>query len=151
MNDVTGSITQACSLLSPMVERLESGLGFQHWIGGGDQGPSYCYLCASKLVEQLNTNRDPQKEKCVVDGGWGQESDSCCACEECGNPLEYTLTDCGVDSELDHFNSIEGTIKINEPRVAYELYQLFEAGRHIKGVGESLRDLANRLDIEVTK
>lgn len=70
---------------------------FPHWVGGDDvdQGPSYCRACADAKVEAGEAE--------YVDGGWPQEEDGCCHCEACGRLLDYTLSDYGVEQELDHY------------------------------------------------
>ena len=95
-----------------------------HWLSGGgaDEGISYCIKCA----------KENAAEDVLVDGGWVQESDSCCHCEVCGTLLDYSLTDAGVGSELEHF-SVNGIKTPSDPETAYHLSRLLE--HHIETPG----------------
>lgn len=92
---------------------------YPHWLGGdgADQGPSYCRDCASKLVAAGEAE--------FVDGGWMQDNDGCCLCEECGRLLDYTLTDYGVEEELSHFKSVRLRGAMS-PELAYQLSRVLE-------------------------
>ena len=91
---------------------------YPHWLGGdADQGPSYCHECAQKQVDSGNGE--------FVDGGWPQDSDGSCHCEDCGRLLDYTLTDYGVGDELSHFKGIRLRGKLT-PGTAYHLARLLE-------------------------
>lgn len=74
-----------------------------HWIGGSDnEGLDYCRDCAEVRVAQLKVV-NPDGEF-FIDGGWeAHESDGCAHCEACGALLEYSLTNYGVRSEIDHY------------------------------------------------
>lgn len=76
----------------------------QHWIGGSvNEGGSYCQSCAEAQIAILK-KASPDKDF-FLDGGWeAHESDSCVHCQTCCALLEYTLTDYGVDYELDHYS-----------------------------------------------
>lgn len=72
-----------------------------HWIcdDDGDEGHNYCRRCALAKIKKdgkgdLNVSVAP-------------ESDSCLHCTVCGKLLDYTLTNHGADSELDHFRSVK--------------------------------------------
>ena len=56
-------------------------------------------------------------------GGYCMEEDSCEHCEKCGKLLDYTLTDYGVSSELEHFAEEAGDYSFdwNEPQECYEM------------------------------
>lgn len=92
---------------------------FPCWLGGNgaDQGPSYCRECAQKRVDAGEAE--------FVDGGWDQENDGCCHCEDCGRLLDYTLTDYGVEEELEHFRGDRMRRAIS-PEQAYHLARLLE-------------------------
>ena len=75
------------------------------WIGSekpprtADNGLNYCLQCAEKRLAA--------GEGEFIDGGYGaMEEDTPCHCEDCGALLDYTLTDYGVDYELEHFNTV---------------------------------------------
>lgn len=90
---------------------------FPYWLSGGgaDEGLSFCFECANKNVS----------DDVEVNGGWVQDSDSCCHCEECGILLDYNLTEVGVASELEHFIANGITSPVN-PEIAYHLLGLLE-------------------------
>lgn len=90
---------------------------YQHWLGGADQGPSYCFDCATKKVEAGDAE--------FVDGGWQQEDDTCRHCEDCGRLLEYSLTNEGVESELEHFTGARFD-RVIGPELAYHLARVLE-------------------------
>lgn len=92
---------------------------YPHWLGGqdADQGPSYCWECATKAVSD---------GRCAfVDGGWPQDSDGCCLCEDCGKLLDYTLTDYGLGEELSHFRTTRLRGRLG-PHTAYQLSRVLE-------------------------
>lgn len=91
-----------------------------YWLDGdwsGDEGPNYCWECACKAVDAAFA-KDPQTfanayGDChgdwktsqdyydrAIDGGWSMDHDSPPNCEECGDPLEGTLTAYGSEEEL---------------------------------------------------
>jgi hypothetical protein len=73
----------------------------EHWVGGGDEGQSYCYKCCKKRVAEL-LKEEPDGDY-HVDGGWGTESDSTPFCETCQTLLRASLTQYGCESEVEHF------------------------------------------------
>lgn len=85
-----------------------------HWIGGAgevhgfqyDAGSNFCCECAEALIElfyEAHPELDPDAEDLYLDGGWSTEHDSPPFCEECGTRLAGSLTNYGVDQELEHF------------------------------------------------
>ena len=71
-----------------------------YWLTGSDADESqvYCFSCAeAAAAKSIGTE---------VAGGYGGESDSCEHCDTCGRVLDYTLTDAGVGSEIDHFRKV---------------------------------------------
>ena len=95
---------------------------YPHWLGGEDvdQGPSYCFDCANKIVAAGKAE--------FVDGGWPQDNDGCCHCEDCGRLLAYTLTDYGVEEELSHFKG-DRLRRAMSPELAYHLARVLEQSR----------------------
>lgn len=77
-----------------------------HWIGGSDnEGLSYCQKCALEKIAGLSAEWLISDKEFFLDGGWeAHEADSCVHCDICGALLEYTLTDYGVNAELDHYS-----------------------------------------------
>lgn len=72
-----------------------------YWIYGCDAGYNYCLDCCEAKVAEMKA-KNP-KADVSVDGGWDTEHDSPPFCEPCGARLSGTLTDYGVDQEMDHF------------------------------------------------
>ena len=71
-----------------------------HWITGADID-DYCYECAVKRLDELKQS-DPTGEY-ILDGGWSSESDSTPFCGTCDKLLDGSLTQCGCESEIEHF------------------------------------------------
>lgn len=92
---------------------------YPRWLGGdaADQGLSFCLECAK--------NRVAAGEAESVDGGWPQDNDTCCHCEDCGRLLDYTLTDHGVTEEMGHFGSDDFAREMT-PDLAYHLARVLE-------------------------
>jgi hypothetical protein len=69
-----------------------------YWVGGGDEGESYCLNCCRKAVataKEVNPDGEYQ-----VDGGWLQEADGQPFCAKCGCLLDCTYTTDGIEEEL---------------------------------------------------
>lgn len=101
-------LDRCIKFLEPVAADAERKASEVYWISARnadpDQGSSYCGDCGGKLVDKLNAE-NPDHEY-LLDGGWGYESGSCEICDKCGLHLRCTLTDCGVDQELDHWMSV---------------------------------------------
>jgi hypothetical protein len=69
-----------------------------YWLcgDGDDEGLSLCWDCLHKRRPTAEWGND-------LCGGYDCEEDSSEVCDECGKLLQYTLTDYGVDSELENF------------------------------------------------
>ena len=93
-----------------------------HWITGSDYDASedYCYECAKKKVDELNTT-DGDKDY-VVDGGWeNHDSDWYAHCEKCECLLNYWPTDHLFETELGAFESYGEIISLcNEDRYSFD-------------------------------
>lgn len=100
-------LDRCIEFLRPIAQDAENTASEVYWIGARnadpDQGPSYCGDCGGKLVDKLNAE-NPDGEY-LLDGGWGYESDGCEVCDKCGLHLRCSLSDCGVDQELDHWSA----------------------------------------------
>ena len=85
---------------------------------GGD-GNNHCSRCIKKL--------DPEGKHYTQDTG-SRESDRCVHCGTCGKLLDYTLTDSGADSELEHFRHVRfRRDKQLDRDTAYHLARLLDA------------------------
>jgi hypothetical protein len=94
----------------------------EYWLDD-DTGESYCMSCALLVIEECNMIEGKTLE---IDGGWGMgEHDTCCHCTKCGVILEYTLTDYGVDAEIDHFLSGRDDGPLT-PSDAFHLLKVFD-------------------------
>lgn len=94
------------SVVSPIA--LHANAQPEYWIGGYDQGFSFCRQCAEKKVRELK-KKNPNGEF-FVDGGWSTEGDSQAFCETCGMVLDNSFTTFGCEQELDHFAGHEWSL-----------------------------------------
>ncbi len=82
-----------------------------HWIHGAneysdigcDEGTDFCRPCAAIKIAEI-VGAHPEREV-SLDGGWGSEHDTPPYCDTCGAKLQGSLTNYGVDQELEHFES----------------------------------------------
>lgn len=136
-NATSIDVQTAVRLLERVASAVE--IPYPHWLGGdgADQGPSYCRDCASKRVAAGEAE--------FVDGGWMQDNDGCCHCEDCGRLLDYTLTDYGVEEELSHFKNdrMRGSVS---PELAYHLARVLEQHREHPEVLTLLPKVIRALD-----
>lgn len=95
-----------------------------HWLAARnadpDQGPSYCRECCNALVEKGNSEH-PDHEY-LRDGGWGYVADGTECCDTCGKQLRCTLSDYGVDSELDNWE--DSRLRLRGKRATYQAFDL---------------------------
>jgi len=93
-----------------------------YWIGNGGEGLDYCFACCKALVDDHNKKRSATDAKWVVDGGWDaqRENDGPASCDACSKTLGYTLTQCGVAQEIDHFQQHPPTSPL-DPDTAYAI------------------------------
>lgn len=101
MRKLTEKQYEFLSDATDLLDKRESDPPHQCWLTGDgqDQGFSYCRDC-------LEPEIGPAVEE--WDGGYsGGESDGVELCECCGCLLDYTLTNYGVSSELEHFSDFD--------------------------------------------
>lgn len=102
-----------------------------HWIAGADQGFNYCFACAEIEVAAIEA-KSPGSYACI-DGGWDakHESDGSATCKGCCRILGYSLTKCGIESEVDHFigTVIESPLL---PSSAYEIEAILDGIEYCK-------------------
>lgn len=84
------------TMLQRELDRRESSPEYPFWLME-DAGASYCLECIKAQKPDFDFNDDYGS---FFDGGFDQEEDSLCRCEQCGKLLFCILTDYGVDSEL---------------------------------------------------
>lgn len=87
-------------LLAKLIKPLEARAKIKplHWIrNAGDEG-YLCRACAQKRIRELR--REEPDEEFELDGGWMIECDGEAFCETCGEVLECTYTDYGVEEDL---------------------------------------------------
>lgn len=92
-------IHERISIAIPLLDEREAKAEMPYWLME-DTGASYCLDCIKKKKPDFDFHRDYGD---FFDGGFDQEEDGCSHCEDCGKLLEYSLTDYGVDEELEHF------------------------------------------------
>ncbi len=98
------------------------------WLAGdhADPGFNYCHGCAEKAVAAGKGE--------TVDGGYAGQylsADTCCHCENCGCLLDYELSKCGVEQEMDHFR--ETSLQTLTPEDAFHIARILDG---IDEVGE---------------
>jgi hypothetical protein len=120
------------------------GLDLEHpnWLGSDeidvDQGESYCSACGEAEAKKLSrehpreeTGEPEEGDVVYLDGGWGSDDDTCTHCTECGTLLAYSLTSCGVESELNHYltsyngHSPLSQHSVEDPEECYRLLRIF--------------------------
>ncbi len=91
-----------------------------HWIHSAGELPrgsgididgeatNFCLRCARKKLAEIRKKHRylARKVSMCVDGGWSTDHDSPPYCHTCGATLEGSLTDHGVESEIEHFASL---------------------------------------------
>jgi len=117
MKDLEKDLMRFCEQVLYKLTNFEE-LEYLHWVSSGyGDGFVYCFECCDKEVEKVNKELiakgeiviDEDGDICAgdgafVDGGWsGIEEDGCAFCEGCNKRLEVSLTQYGVESEVDHF------------------------------------------------
>ena len=99
------AIQQARSIIAPSMRHLTTER--QHWFedaDGGTDGDVFCERCAAIVERQRRRTRDEYRElRCSSSCG----EDRVLFCGRCGHVLESSLTDHGVDSELDGWESLD--------------------------------------------
>lgn len=73
-------------------------LAHDHPAAEYDEAMSLCWVCIHEIEPDAKSGEH-------YGGGYCTEEDGCEACEKCGKLLDYTLTDYGVSSELEHFTA----------------------------------------------
>lgn len=100
-----------------------------YWIslGYGD-GEEFCYDCCQEEVDKINKKLGLEDKsvynRACVDGGWGIDRDSSSWCDSCGIRLDSSLTQYGVECEIDHF--LENKITKIDNDIQIDLHYLFE-------------------------
>lgn len=112
----------------------------EHWVHGSDEGPSYCWDCATKEVERLKAD-DPEGDYCV-DGGWGGENDGPRDCETCGVALDHGYTDHACVEEIEHCE-LYG-LDLRSPSACYGMRRVLDAGGHTQEAHEIILRAAAR-------
>lgn len=103
----------------------------EHWIGGSDEGLSYCRPCGEKEIKKLEA-KNPGEEY-TLDGGYRTEGDGQAFCETCQCYLDNSFTDYACGSELDHFDQYG--FDVNSPSDCHSfqnilLASLWKGGKH---------------------
>ena len=75
-----------------------------------DGSINYCRNCVQEKVKNLRTEH-PKSNFYVRQCRDGNESDVKCVCDGCDSTIEYSLTEHGVRSELDHFSETKLNLK----------------------------------------
>jgi hypothetical protein len=122
-----------CDLLQQLRPRAMVPEDF-HWIYGFNEGGlDWCRRCAEREVKRLK--RERPDGHFFVDGGFDcHESDGSAICCKCGRLLNYSLTDYGVKTEINHFAE-NGVVSKGQrfvtPQVAFEVVAVLEHARYM--------------------
>ena len=81
---------------------------------GNDSDDSYCYDCIKSIVPE------PEYGENFSRAGYAFDYDNPQRCEACGKVLDYTLTDYGIEMELDHWSEYPPE-NFNDRRECFEL------------------------------
>ncbi len=91
------------------------------WLDFEDGGAGH--VCCLRCIKK----RDAGREK-YSGCGSSSEEDGCLHCGDCGKLLDYTLTDYGAESELEHFRKVKfRRSKPLDRETAYHLARLIAA------------------------
>ena len=73
---------------------------YPHWIAEDDASESWCTPCGTSRVAEIIA----EAPDAYLDGGYdAMLSDGTVACKRCRRTLAYTLSECGVEQELDGY------------------------------------------------
>lgn len=102
LQEISGedALAEGCSaqLLVDMLPKIDVRPA-PYWLSGSNDTSTYCDKCVKGALRKARkTETDAE-----IDGGYLCESDSPESCETCGLILDYTLTEYGERSELEHF------------------------------------------------
>jgi hypothetical protein len=158
-SEIAERVALALQALNPSLSGASP--DFSHWIEGPNgeiRGKSectdFCRGCAEKRHAEA-VAKDPQNADDYHLSGayYAQESDSCRHCADCDAVLDYSLTEHGFASELEHFESTY--IKEGEPltidvEIGWHLHALFEAwGEHYGTIAEPEDEADKRAILEI--
>lgn len=92
-----------------------------HWLiddgeNGFDEGLSYCLECMKSIAPNGEWGEE-------WGGGYCYEEDGTCHCEKCGKLLQYSLTDYGVDVELENYAEYPPR-NLDDPDECYQLARI---------------------------
>ena len=87
-----------------------------------DESGDFCYDCAKKKVEELTKKLG---KKIDIDGV-KLKSDSIICCTQCGKLLSYSLTEEGLQSELEHFIYLQTDDTLYSKREAYQIKKILD-------------------------
>jgi len=84
-------------------------------LDGYSEGDSFCEACIKTIMPDAKYGDN-------YTGGSAYESDGSCVCDKCSELLQYTLTDYGVNSELEHF--LENPLEKSDLENTFTCYAL---------------------------
>lgn len=116
------------SLCESLLSKRESSPPYVHWVinkDGYDEEGDFCPECViGELVrvvtEQGRVDEDDDDTRTIYEYP-ATEDDGCRHCETCGALLDYTLTNYGVENELDHFSDADSVWDWNDADACFEL------------------------------
>ncbi|RLG25200.1 hypothetical protein DRN76_03070 [Methanosarcinales archaeon] len=130
------------------IERVDRCIGDlepenSHWVSSQeidvDKSEDRCFSCIKKKVKELG------KKVIVADGHLIQEADTCVHCQDCEKLLAYSLTESGVELELDHFLSEYLEIDMYDTEEAYHLGAVLSCYDDYEKHRERILELAKKI------
>lgn len=131
-------------LIESMLENSWGKLAIEDccWFNGDVSCGNYCPTCGHKAVVKANKESDPDAYKdeskdeydqeYILEGFGRETCDGHNSCSTCGIDLEYWLTECGLESELDHFEEcLTFSYGTGEK---YALFSMYESAIHSHGL-----------------
>lgn len=126
---MSGRYVKAVASLQARVEPFAKGLKVRmpRWIStpDGDLGTEWCSDCGYFKVRNLRRRDPKRREEYILDGGWRTEEEHFCSCINCGVQLDICLTDYGLASEIEHYET--GGYSTSIQTDAYEIGQMLDA------------------------
>lgn len=124
-------------ILLPFAKQPDSHI---HWVDDGDDGLDYCEACAALRVRLLKHRdrldwrrggRKRHRREYEVGGGYESYTSDCsAACDRCGKALAYSLTDDGLESEVEHFSTdFDPEAVASNPWAIYEITRILAAAQ----------------------
>lgn len=102
-DEIRRRMDELLAAVTPRAEKFEPRMRPCHWFNHDPSCENFCPPCARKRLRKLRAEKPGWFVDDSIDGGWDTDHDSQPHCDTCGRMLRGTLTDYGMEQELDHF------------------------------------------------